>query len=460
MDFHEKLAATKTKLDGVSPSFCLAKWLQVTLHLQNGFNHSCHHPGLHKASREELLQDPSALHNTSYKKEMRAQMLKGERPPECEYCWKVEDAAGGHFSDRTIKSADSWAVDRLDEIRRAPASRNVNPSYVEVSFGNECNFRCSYCGPDISSSLWSSFKTHGPYIERISVEDLTAQGKAPLPSEGNPYVKAFWEWFPALAKDLKVFRITGGEPLVNPNTFKVLDFLEANPQPDLQLCINSNFGIPERLFRKFMERMTALTATGRISKFMMYTSADTHGAHAEYLRVGLDYDLWLERVRTYLREQPWDITVMVTFNTLSVARFPLFLRDMLALNSEFPGKRLTIDISHLRHPEYFSPWILTEPWLKQIDGLAQLMEENSTAKIGASGFKEYEILKMKRVAQWAQTTAKQASKTELTRFRSAFYIFTMQFEAREGMKFAEVFPEMADFYAACEAATGEPVTWR
>ena len=72
----------KDKLDVVSPSFCLAKWTQVTLHLQNGTNHSCHHPGTHKINIEEIDKDPSALHNTSYKKELRRQMMEGQRPGE------------------------------------------------------------------------------------------------------------------------------------------------------------------------------------------------------------------------------------------------------------------------------------------------------------------------------------------------------------------------------------------
>ena len=34
----------KQKLDDIGPGMCLAKWTQVTLQLQTGHNHSCHHP--------------------------------------------------------------------------------------------------------------------------------------------------------------------------------------------------------------------------------------------------------------------------------------------------------------------------------------------------------------------------------------------------------------------------------
>jgi len=58
------LIEVRKKLDAASPSLCLAKWLQVTLHLHNGHTHSCHHPDTHKVPLEEIAKDPSALHNT------------------------------------------------------------------------------------------------------------------------------------------------------------------------------------------------------------------------------------------------------------------------------------------------------------------------------------------------------------------------------------------------------------
>ena len=146
----EKFASFREKLAQVSPSFCSAKWLQVTLHLHNGHNHSCHHPATHKTAQTELLDNPSSLHNSSQKKEFRKQMLHGERPAECQYCWNVEDLPGNQISDRVIKSADHWAAPHLERIAKTPWNQNVSPTYVEVSFSNTCNFKCAYCFPHIS----------------------------------------------------------------------------------------------------------------------------------------------------------------------------------------------------------------------------------------------------------------------------------------------------------------------
>ena len=97
--FDQIMSGVKNKLDVVSPSFCVAKWKQVTIHLTNGQTHSCHHPGTHSIPVEELADNPSALHNTNYKKSLRKEMLEGKRPKECDYCWRAEDSPGEHFSD-------------------------------------------------------------------------------------------------------------------------------------------------------------------------------------------------------------------------------------------------------------------------------------------------------------------------------------------------------------------------
>ena len=75
----------KNKLDGVGCGFCLAKWTQVTMHLHNGMTHSCHHPAPHKVPLSEIKNNPTALHNTKYKKEKRRDMLNGEKPEELKF---------------------------------------------------------------------------------------------------------------------------------------------------------------------------------------------------------------------------------------------------------------------------------------------------------------------------------------------------------------------------------------
>jgi hypothetical protein len=212
---NSRLVEVKDKLNSVGCGFCLAKWTQVTMHLHNGLTHSCHHPSPHKIPLTELSRNPTALHNTQEKKRARKEMLNGKRPKECNYCWNVEDNSD-MLSDRIFKSEEPWSWEYFNEIKNINSRENYNPKYVEVSFSNTCNFKCSYCGPMFSSKWMEEIERYGKYPTSTSFGELDwikSEGKMPYKhSEHNPYVKAFWDWWPDLYKDLHTFRITGGEP--------------------------------------------------------------------------------------------------------------------------------------------------------------------------------------------------------------------------------------------------------
>ena len=224
----------RKQLNETGHGFCLAKWTQVTMHLQLGHTHSCHHPATHQISLKELKRNPTALHNTNFKKRRRKEMLDGERPSECDFCWNIEDNSD-RFSDRTFKSGENWSKPYMDEIKQLNWREDYNPKYVEVAFSNACNFKCSYCGPAFSSAWMQEIDKYGAYPTTDSFNDpkhLEFDNKVPyLASAENPYVDAFWKWWPDLYKDLHTFRITGGEPLMSKDTWKVLDYIIEHPDP-------------------------------------------------------------------------------------------------------------------------------------------------------------------------------------------------------------------------------------
>jgi len=260
----------KEKLDAVSPSMCLAKWKQVSLHLPTGLNNSCYHPPLHTIDVDAIKKDPSALHNTELKNNIRKQMIEGIRPAECSYCWAMED--NGKLSDRHYRSGEPWASEAFDTIVANPDAA-VNPSYVEVNFNHACNLACSYCSPQFSTTWMQEVKKFGAYPTTQPHNDpayFTGTRRPILNREYNPYVEAFWEWWPDLYKDLVHFRMTGGEPLMDKNTYKVFDYVLANPKPDLHLNVTSNLSVDQKLWDKYMGYVKQLT-TGKIEHFDRHT---------------------------------------------------------------------------------------------------------------------------------------------------------------------------------------------
>lgn len=464
MDIYDQYVKVKEKLDTISPSFCAAKWKQVTLHLQTGHNHSCHHPTTHKIPLEEIEKDPSALHNTKFKKEQRAKMLRGERPEECDYCWRAEDAdtTGNTFSDRITKSSEKWARDDLDIIAKSSADKNTNPSYVEVSFSNVCNFKCSYCSPEVSSKWMEEINQYGPYPTSTNfnnLDNVRNQDKMPIPhKDPNPYVDAFWKWWPELYPNLHTFRITGGEPLMTKDTFKVLDYIIENPNPNLELNINSNLCVPDELLNKLIEKTKRIQGEGYIKDFKVYTSCEAHGKRAEYIRNGMDYNKWYDNCHRVLREIPNSkLTNMATYNALSVTSYKRMMEDFLKLRLEYNTGHerrnpVSMDVSYLRWPWHQSVFILDESYLKQVEEQVTYMYQNKEhaywPPLCGMGFYDHEINRLQRI----YNVFRDERSSYPLQNKKDFAVFIDEHDKRRGTNFLETFPEMEDLYWDCKTS--------
>ena len=449
----------RDKLNAISPSFCVAKWKQVTVHLHNGQTHSCHHNPMHPIPIEEIKIDSSALHNTKYKMQHQQMMLKGERPTDCNYCWKIEDAdpLGLVFSDRVMKSIDSWANPFIDEIVNNPDKAH-NPSSLEVSFSSTCNFKCSYCGPEVSSKWMEEIRQYGEYptSEKFNnIQWLESSNRIPyLEKDINPYVDAFWEWLPELYPSLKILRITGGEPLLTKHTFTMMEYILKNPRPDLDFAINSNLVVPEKLFSQFIKLAKQIQDANAVKSFKVYTSCEATGARAEYIRFGLNYSEWLANSHKLMQEIPrCKLFIMSAYNALSITSFTDFLKDMLefrlAYTSENDRHPNGIDIPYLRWPTHQTIEILPDEYRSMIQEQVQFMQDNlqqtHIPELCGRGFYDYEVNRMSRILNVFDNRT--INKTH----QKDFAIFVDEHDYRRGTNFLKTFPEMEPFYKYCKS---------
>jgi organic radical activating enzyme len=458
----EFMSAAEQMKEQLGPALCLAKWKQVSLHLPTGLTNSCYHPPLHAIDPEPLKDNPGALHNTAYKKQQRVIMLKNERPSECSYCWNIE--AHGQLSDRHYRSGEPWAAESYETIRNSSGTEDdVVPSYVEVNFNHACNLKCSYCSPQFSSSWMQEVDKYGGYPTSTIHNDPShfVGRNRPIPaSHDNPYVDAFWEWFPTLYPQLKHFRMTGGEPLMDKNTYKVFDYVLALPNPELHLNVTSNFSVEPQLFEQYLDYVKQLCNT-QIEHFMQYVSLDTGiSAHAEYIRNGLNMNRLHEYVNRYLHEVPYrnSLTFIITMNNLSVLGIQRLLQTILTLREAYSTtyQRVWFDTPLLRSPTWQSLQILPPVYADHLERVADWMELNlETADKPFHGFKDYEVQRMRRDIDWMREGSK-LDPEYVKLQRADFYRFFNEYDRRRNAKvhpgttFIDVFPAMKEFWRECE----------
>ena len=384
----------KQRLDAVSPSMCLAKWKQVSLHLTNGMNNSCYHPPLHQVDASKLADDPSALHNTDHKKQMRKLMLEGLRPEECGYCWAMED--NGKLSDRHYRSGEPWAIKDYDSIIASDWDTPVLPSYVE----------------------------------------------------------AFWKWWPDLYPELEHFRMTGGEPLMDKNTYRVFDHVLNNPSPKLHLNVTSNFSVDEKLWQKYLGYIKMLCEGEKIEHFMQFVSLDAFGNRAEYIRNGLDFNLLWDRVNQFLTEVPErsSITFIVTMNNLSVTSLKELFVGIHGLRQIYSNtyQRVWFDTPVLHNPAWQSLQIMPESYCQELERLyIWMMHQVETEDTRFKGFKDYEIHRLDRDIAWMRDGLKMDSEKRNS-IKADFYRFFSEHDRRRDTDFLKTFPEMSEWWQECK----------
>ena len=451
------LVGAENMKDLLGPSLCLAKWKQVSLHLPTGLNNSCYHPPLHPIPEERLLVNPSSLHNTPHKKEQRKIMLQQERPSECSYCWTQEDL--GNLSDRHYRSGEPWAAKDFHTILESTGDEDVIPSYVEVNFNHACNLSCSYCSPQFSSTWQSEVDKSGGYPTLPIHNDpshFTGRNR-PIPArEENPYVDAFWHWWPELYPELEHFRMTGGEPLMDKNTYRVFDYVLENPSPKLHMNVTSNFSVEPALFEKYLDYVKQMTTNEPryLEHFMQFVSLDAMFERAEYGRHGMNFERVWENVNRFLAEVPnrSSLTFIITMNTLNVTGLHELINGIHGLRQVYSKtyQRVWFDTPILRQPAWQNVQIMPEEYVDPLEETwAFMCSKMEQPENPYKGFKDYELHRLQRVIDYMQEGCK-LDPEYVKMQRANFYRFFNEHDRRRGTSFIKTFPEMNEFWNSCK----------
>jgi organic radical activating enzyme len=438
-----------------SPTFCFAKWYHTTIYLQTGETHSCYHPAPHAIDVDELLTNPSALHNTKHKKQERKEMLEGKQCAGCQYCWNVENMGPDFVSDRHIRSGSIYNEERLNEVKLKPWDFDVNPEYIEISFGNECNFRCGYCHPKASSRFHQEIRQHGPY-DMVKNHRCDVDWFRVYEEDSNPYVRAWWKWWPEVSKTLNILRVTGGEPTIQKSTYRLFEELEKDPKPNLELNVNSNLGGKERQLAKFTDGVNSLLSQNKIKQFKLFTSIDTWNQRAEYIRDGLDIEVFERNLDYFLTNTTAPVTFMITFNIFSVTTFQTLLEKILEWREKYNDvksgrwQRIHFDTPYLKEPLQYDINILPkETYMSYMESHLQFIQDN--LKEGSkTHFSTMEYEKFRRVVNYMKTTQYDIGK--IREGRKDFWNFFKEQDRRRNVDFEASFPEMSDFFTLCKEA--------
>jgi organic radical activating enzyme len=315
---------------------------------------------------------------------------------------------------------------------------------LEIAFDRTCQFACSYCNPAFSSTWVKDIKRNGSYTGLVSdgrnhFTHAHESSQLYRYGETNPYVEAFFQWWESdLHRTLDELRITGGEPLMSADTWRLIEWFKTNKgKSTTRLAINSNLGTDVDL-----DRLLSSTAGMEID---LYTSNEAVGTQAEYIRDGLVWDDWANNVERLLDSGQFrGIHVMCTINALCLDSLDQLLETMLQWKTEYGREALSFTLNILRFPSFQSPLVLPDHLRTQYkDRLQAWLDANRTNEF----LHEHERNHLQRLIDYLDVVKTPHSEAfDMPKLLNDFKQFFSQYDSRRSKRFDTAFPALAEWY--------------
>jgi sulfatase maturation enzyme AslB (radical SAM superfamily) len=286
----------------------------------------------------------SVIWNSPWLNDFRQKFINGERPAECKMCW--DDEAAGIFSYR--KQLDFMKVDIVQPKLKS----------LVLKLSNKCNCACRICSFWLSS-LWQTEleksnrwdNKHTWFAEENAKDKITEEN---------------WEDWKSHLHSIDRLFIYGGEPLINFEVLRMLDYLvDNNLSKDITLILNTNATVINdkvtNIFNQFKE-------------VLLYYSIDDINDRYNYERWPAKFsnvvrDL-TELHETYVRTN----VNIALYSSISIFNV-LHLNEILTEFKKFPKFKINFD-NLIHDPRLLSIYSLPESAKIKVKESLELVDWN------------------------------------------------------------------------------------
>jgi hypothetical protein len=331
--------------DKISPTFCALPWLHLSSRPDGKMRTCC-------TSNASSVQDadssnkvgggevgvlkndqgiPSnfnttSLHdawNSSYMRNVRKMMLRGEKPASCLKCYKEEDA--GHLSKRNWETAywaDRYDLDQIVAETQEDGSIPVKIRYIDLRMGSKCQLACVMCSPHDSSGWIKDWKAIVPQIKNEKLAQTSQWDKARDSGANYNWHKnnpRFWKELMEQVPHMYQLYFAGGESLIIEEHYDLLEeCIKQGYAKNIELRYNSNAV-------EWRDDLFDLWAEFKRVRF--HYSIDAHGAHNDYIRYPSQWEHQEEVFWKLDNTAPQvEVTTATTLMALNVPYIPEFVK--------------------------------------------------------------------------------------------------------------------------------------
>ena len=240
------------------------------------------------------IQDNSLeeIWNNETMQRMRRQVLNNERPPECEPCFMLEDQGVESLRQRHVNGVIPEARINMYPDTQFKEIMPFEFPTMEIKLNNLCNLKCRMCHP-MDSTSWNDWDQVVPFYKKegnFLVDKIDS-----LNLVNKPYLGPFddstnwWDSFNKLLPYFKRVEFAGGEPLMDPQHYKILDMLKPYAKDiEIKYATNLNMlGKGSRTVHEYWPHFKSVAVN---------VSIDGYGPSYEYIRGNASWEILLKNI--------------------------------------------------------------------------------------------------------------------------------------------------------------------
>lgn len=272
-----------------SPTFCVLPFVAMHVSAPGGLRPCCMFD--YQAITHEFRDFPSWREKGL--DELKKNLISGVQDPRCGVCWQHEAAGAPSHRQRHNEIFHQDLVEILTDPDSTRPFRMLH-----LDFDNLCNLKCIMCTPMFSSSLqteiwanrdrWEPFQ---PYMER-----------PPAPWHEHELFDRLIEQMHSVQE---IF-ITGGEPLMNPGTLRMLELVDLSNKT---LTVTTN---GTHVNSKILDLLS------RAGQLHVMISLEGVGAQNDYVRSGSNWTQITENITKLQSLTNWKYDGIGVNHTLQI----------------------------------------------------------------------------------------------------------------------------------------------
>lgn len=331
-------------------AFCILPWIHMHI-WPNGSVYPCCMSDTDQGLGNINDMPIDEVINSAEFKILRKQMLNGEKPDMCTRCFELEDTADTWTLRKSSLETFKHYLPLAEETQEDGTIDDFKMRYMDIRFSNLCNMKCRTCGPELSSKWHDDQIKLFPGYERPKFIDVNSADD--FMGKLKPHLDTVEEVY-----------FAGGEVLITPQHYEVLDYWLERNRDDVRLRYTTNFSNLRHKKRSMLEYWK-LFKDVRVA-----ASLDTFGERAEYSRSGTNWQEIVANRKEMIESCPntyFELTPTISiFSVYNLFEFHKSWVEQGLLNINH------VRINILTHPRYFSITILPKE-LK--DEIAEIYKE-------------------------------------------------------------------------------------